>query len=186
MLYNTRIWDFPFRIINHRISLIILFPLKQFMLKAEGTVFQFAKHIIKIFIYHTGVKYLIKGICFSGFCFRCKRTVIFFLNIIIKIRVQANRNTCKHFFRNSRVATHGNSLVSVVKVIIIICKPKRKTFDNKRRKLLAVSSPLLFRIAFYQFLVYIGSCKRQGLFLQILRIGNMKLFNLLLYLCFCL
>ena len=55
MLDDTRIRNLPLRIINHRISLIVVTAGKQFLLKTQGTVLQLSKGIIKIFVYHTGV-----------------------------------------------------------------------------------------------------------------------------------
>ena len=84
------------------------------------------------------------------------------------------------------VATYRNTLISVVKVVVIVGKAKRKPFYNKGRKLVTGALPLLFCIALNKLFVNVPANQGKRLLLKVFRLGYIKLLNLLLYFCPCL
>ncbi|EJX09608.1 hypothetical protein EVA_02285 [gut metagenome] len=72
------------------------------------------------------------------------------------------------------VTTNRNTLVTVVKIIIVEDPTHRQTPDDKSRKILTVPSPLLLRIFLDQYVEDILSHKRQRLLLQILRFPSLQ------------
>ena len=96
--------------------------------------------IVKIFINHTGIHDLLEHIRML-------------LTVCKKVGLQHHIDIVEQLLYHLRIATDRNSLISVVKVIVIISKTQWKPPDNKSRKLLTVPPPLLFRIAFDQLLI---------------------------------
>ena len=62
-----------------------------------------------------------------------------------------------------RVTADGNALIQSVEVIIIKGQSNRKSLDDKCRKLLTVTSPLLLCIALDQLFKNVSSDQRNGL-----------------------
>ena len=56
----------------------------------------------------------------------------------------------KESFTQCCVSAYRNSLIWIIKVIIIIYKSERKTLNNKSRKLITVSSPLFLCVSLYK------------------------------------
>ena len=62
-----------------------------------------------------------------------------------------------------RVTADGNALIQGVEVIIIKSQSNRQTLDDKCRKILTVTSPLLLCIALDQLFKNVSSDQRNGL-----------------------
>ena len=86
---------------------------------------------------------------------------------------------------NLRVTALRNTLIYIIKIIVIISKTQWQTLNDKSRKIFAVSSPLFLSIALNQLLIDIPSHQGQCLFFQILWICNMQVCDLLCNLCLC-
>ena len=165
MLNDPGIWNFLFRIIHYRIALVIV-AVQYLCLEPDRAVLQSTQPIAVIFINHPCKDRLIRNV--RVLLPKCK---------IICIR--PNFRTFQHPLCDRCISADGDSLVSVVEIIIIIREPDRQTADDKGRQLPAVSAPLLLRVALYQLLEYIPAHQGQALLLQILRIRNTRLLNLL-------
>lgn len=61
------------------------------------------------------------------------------------------------------VTANRNSLVQIIEIVIIIGIAHRKSLDDKSRKCCAVSSPLFFCVAFYQFFIDLAAYQADGL-----------------------
>ena len=166
MLNNTGIGHLIIGIVHNRISLIVP-HIKHFCLKTQGTVLQLTIAVIIKFIDHTGKKDLI-----------CLCSELF--SICKEIRLQANLDTLQKLLDNTGIAALRNTLIGILKIVIIIGVTKRKSLDNKGRKFLTLSSPLLAGIALYQLLVHILSHQRQCLLFQVLRVCDVHTADLLL------
>ena len=141
VLYNPGVGHFPFRVVYHRIALVIL-QIKDLLLKTNHSVFQHAKRIVEIPVNLSRINHLFRH-----------GTKAFPVGKII--HAKPHFHTGKHFLDHLCVASDGNSLVTVIKIIVVIGKPQRKPLDNKGRKLPAASPPLLLRIALHQLLINI-------------------------------
>ena len=92
----------------------------------------------------------------------------------------------KQLVNDHIIATDRDALVQVVKIVVVIGKTYREPADDKRRKIFAVTSPLLLGVALYQLLVNIGSHQADGLLLQVSRLTSHCLLLLLNdRLCLC-
>ena len=101
------------------------------------------------------------------------------------IRVQAYFYALQHVLHHAGIAAHWDTLISGIEVIIVKGQPYRQPFDNKSREFLTGASPLFFRVAFDEFFINICAYKGNGLFLQVMWLGNACGAALLLNLCRC-
>lgn len=166
MLNDTGIRDLALRIVDNRIALEIIFIRQILTFKPQGSIFQLSIAIVKKLIDHTCIQYLFKGI--FRFCQKC-----------FVLCFQSDRNVCQQFFRDLCITAYRNALIPVIKIIIIISITQWQSFYDKRRKLFAVTPPLLLRVALDQLFIYRRSGKRNCLLFQILRIGNTGFLDLL-------
>ena len=75
----------------------------------------------------------------------------------------------QHVFNDDVVTTDWNSLVTVIKVVVIKGQTNWKTFDDKWWKVCGRTSPLLFSVSLNQLFVDIWTDQLDGLFFQVLR-----------------
>ena len=154
------------RVIDCCISLEIR-CIKKFCLKSYRTVFQISHLIVKVCIDRSCVNHLI-GKCIP---------LILFLKIVF---LQTDFNALQHIRNHLRISTHRNSLIQCIKIIVIKGQTHRQSLDDKGRKLLTASSPLLLCISFDQFFEDISSHKGNSLFFEILWLCD-TCFTLLLF-----
>ena len=133
MFDNTGIRNLSFTIINDRIPLII-FHFQTFVFKTKTTVFQMPETKIVILVNTSGKQYFIH------------QRIQFFTSRKI-IRPQTHISSFKQTFNQFIVSAFRNTLILVIKIIIIINETERKSFYNKGRKLRCRTSPLFFRIS---------------------------------------
>ena len=158
MLDNTRPRSLRIRIIHCRIALEIR-DIQHFGIKAHGTILQNTQRILKIRIDRAGVNY-----------FLCHRIPI---SLILKIILfQTNLDAVQHIGNHLRIAANRDSLIQGVKIVVVKSQTNRKTLDDKRWKILALSSPLLLGIALDQLLINIRTNQTDRLLLQVLRLRN--------------
>ena len=111
--------------------------------------------------------------------YRCIR-----INLIAHLKIiclQTHLNPFQHFLYHFCIAIYRNSLITIIKIIIVIGKPQRKPFNNKRRKLSTLPAPLLLGIPLDQLFIYIGSHQTDCLLLQIGRFFDSRLPDLTFY-----
>ena len=95
-----------------------------------------------------------------------------FTAFLEEINASPRFNALQQAVDETIIAAYGNTLVSVVEIVVIKNEADRKTPNNKSRQLITWSSPLFLCIAFYQTLIDIAPDKQQRLFLQITRFVN--------------
>ena len=75
-------------------------------------------------------------------------------------------------------------MIQRIEIIVVKGQPYRKALDDKRRKLLAVASPLLFRVSLDELFKNITAYQRDSLLFQILRLAlNFRALFLNFFLC---
>ena len=167
VLYYPRIGSLPVCIIDDRITLEVV-CVKKLRLKSERSVLKSSLTVVIV--------------CVNRPCEYHLSAIIRKVPPVKEIRVGHNVAALKKLVYNDIVAALGNSLISVVKVIVVIYESYGKPLYYKGGKVLTVSSPLLFSVTFYQFSVYILSHKAYGLLLKIFGLVLYGL-SLSLYLC---
>ena len=99
------------------------------------------------------------------------------------VRIKPKLGAFKHLFDHGCISADGDTLVSVIKVVVVKGESHRKTLDDKCGKFLAVAPPLFFGILFYELLIYIASHKAECLLLQVFGFaGEVLCLYLFLYL----
>ena len=84
------------------------------------------------------------------------------------------------------ISADRDPLIQRIEIIIVKGKPNRQPFDDKRRQLMAGTSPLLLCVSLDQLLVNIHPDQPDRLLLQIGRLGDTGRLPLLLDLRLCL
>src|SRR5690606_16191364 len=133
------------------------------MVESQTAVFEAAETIVKIFVNLSGI-YNFVG---QGFQF---------LAVFEKVHTQSYLTSFKKSFREFIIPTNRNTLIFIVEIIIVIGKPHRKSFDDEGWQFCGFSSPLLFGIAFNQFVVDVRSDEGDRLFFQVLWLGYLGFF----------
>ena len=164
---HTGVRNFALRIIDNRITLIVL-TVEHLCLKPHGTVLKSAQLVSEILI-----------------DLPCKDDLLRYVRILFpefkEVYTRAHLCPCQHLLHDRRVPPDRNPLISVIKVVIIINEPARKSLNDKCRKLRALSAPLFLRVALDQFLINIPAHKEQRLLFQILGFSDTRFFLLLFY-----
>lgn len=130
MLNHPRIWRFTIRIIHYCHTLVVFF-LQHLSFKAKTAVLKLAETEIKIGVNRSRIYHPVSH-----------RLISF--PIPVKIRIKQNIGICKQFVYDCIIAINRDSLVTVIKVIIVIGKPDRKPLDNKGRQVFADLCPTAF------------------------------------------
>ena len=111
VLDDTGIGNFGISKVHHSITLIVG-HIKDFLLKTNRTIFQFAETIIVIFIQFPGVKYLI-GNLFP------------MLTIVKEVDIQLDIHTFEHTINEFIKTSHRNALETVVEIVVVVDKTNR-------------------------------------------------------------
>ena len=173
VLDDAGVRNLAFRVVDNCVALIVILFRKLFGFKPQGTVFERPEAIMIILVDHTGIEQSVPAVLFV-----CSPGHIGCL-VFLKGNTGQNRNVFQQFLNNLRITTLGDSLKTVIKIVVIIGKPKWQAADNKRRKVFAVTSPLLLRIALDELFINVASRKLQRLLFQVLRRNPGKLSGLL-------
>ena len=134
--------------------------------KPDAAVFQRAQAIAKEFIDAAGID-------------NFRRNVGLLPDQIEIIGVQPHLYPFQHFLHHGGIAAHGDALVTVIEIIVVIRKSAGQALDDKRRQLLAIPAPLLFRIVLHQLGIHIGAHQAQRLFFQVLGLCDVQRRHLL-------
>ena len=65
------------------------------------------------------------------------------------------------------VAAHGDALIAVVEVVVVVGKAAGETLDDACGQILAVAAPLLFGVALHERLEDVAAYEGQGLLLEV-------------------
>ena len=168
MFDNTGIRSIGIRIVHHGISLEIRDTFQQLSFETHGSILQMTKPIIKEAIDLPRVNYPVR--------YRIK---IFSIPEIVC--TQTNFHSLQHLLDHPRVPTLRDTLIFIIKIIIIESETHRKSFDDKRRKFCCFTPPLLLGIILDQRIINIFTNQRYSLFFQIPWVKDSRFFSLLLY-----
>ena len=139
VLDDARIGDFPSGIVNHGVALIIG-TRKNFVLESYRAILQLAEAIAVELVDLAGEDDLVGD-------------ALPILPILEEIRICASLNPVQQSIDQLVLTVLRNALVFIVEVVVVIDEPDGQSFDNECRELGACAAPLLFCIAFDEFLV---------------------------------
>ena len=172
VLNNSGIRNFILCVVYNRITLIVLYSLQYLCLEVQGTVLKFTIAVIIILVDHTCVYDLV---CLLHESFSVFEEILF----------QFYFHSVQHALDHLSISLYRDTLVIIVKIVVVISKTYRKTFDDKGWKLCGTFAPLFLCITFYQLCIYVRSDQADCLLFQVLRILYMVSSFLLFNLCLC-
>ena len=153
VLDDSGVGDVALGVVDHGASLVVR-GIERFFLEVDGAVFQLAEAVAVEFINLTG-----EDDFFSlGFpVFSAGEEVL------VHAGFDAFEQGCGEFV----VTADGDALVGIVEVVVVVDEADGQTAYDEGRELGAGASPLLFCVAFDEFLVDIPSDEAEGLFFQV-------------------
>ena len=158
MLNDPGPGSLPVGVIYRRIALEIG-DLQKLCFKTHTAVLQRAVTVPKVGIHRAGIDHLPGKTLQGGSVFQ-------------EVHPQPNLDSLQHSCHHGGVALHGNALIFGIEIVVIKGIAHRQAADNECRQILAVPAPLLFGVALHQLFVDIRAHQRNGLLLQILRLGD--------------
>ena len=138
MLADAGIGGIPIGVIDDRVPLVIV--LGEFLgLETEGPPLKVAVFEGKEFVEAARVDDRV----------RARVVFIFFFKVI---DVATDLDSFKQVFDEAAESAFDLALIRIVEIVVVIFKPKREALDDRGRKLLARTSPLLLRVSLDEFL----------------------------------
>lgn len=144
-------------VVNHRVALPIL-AFDALGLKAQRTILQRAKLIIEISVDGAAVNNAVSN-------------AFIFSNELAIFGIQQNFRIAEHALNHCGVAAHGNTLPTVVEVVVVVNEANRQALDDGSGQLGAALAPLLFGVALDQLFKYVLADKRKRLLLEVGGLG---------------
>lgn len=86
---------------------------------------------------------------------------------LLVLDAAARLDALEHIGDHLGVAAHGDALVAVVEVVVVIGEAARQAFDDARGKVLAVTAPLLLRVTLDERLEDVAAHKGERLLLEV-------------------
>ena len=136
----------------------MIFLVQDLVFEPKAAVFQLPMFVVKVLVNHP---------CKDHFFSRAFQ----FFTIGEEINPKFYFHIAQHIFNDDIVTTDWNSLVTVIKVVIIKSQTNRKTLNDERRQVCCRTSPLLLRIALDQLFIDIWTNQLDSLFFQVLRLN---------------
>ena len=177
VLDDPREGHFLRRVVDHRISLVVVTVGEFLGLELQAPVLQRAVLVVEERIDHAGVDHVPEQI-------PVHLVVGFVLDLDLggtgqEVLFKLHWDVLQELLRDLGIAAHRDALVAVIEVVIVVDKAERKALDDKRRKLRAGASPLLFRVLLDELFVDVPPAEGERLFLQVLRVGDACFLHLL-------
>ena len=92
--------------------------------------------------------------------------------VVEEVGVGAGVDTLQQSVDEAVVASHGNALVEVVEIVVVVDQPHRQSLDDEGGQLGALAPPLLLGVALDEALVDVATDEREGLLLEVARLGG--------------
>ena len=145
-------------VVHHGVALIVV-GVQHLRLKADAAVLQSTQLVIKVGVHRARVDDLI-------------RQLVQLRPAGQVIHTQLNLHAVQHLLHHGRVAAVGDSLIQGVKIVVIVGKTDGQPLDDERGQLGAGAAPLFASVALDELLVDVGAHQTDGLFLEVLRLGD--------------
>lgn len=92
--------------------------------------------------------------------------------VIEEVGVGAGVDTLQQSVDEAVVASHGNALVEVVEIVVVVDQPHGQSLDDEGGQLGALAPPLLLGVALDEALVDVAADERESLLLEVARLGG--------------
>ena len=91
---------------------------------------------------------------------------------LLVLHAAADLDALEHAGDHLGVAAHGDALVAVVEVVVVVGEAAGEAPDDARRQVLAVAAPLLLGVALHERLEDVAADERQRLLLEVRRLAD--------------
>ena len=88
------------------------------------------------------------------------------------LHAAADLDALEHVGDHLGVAAHGNALIAIVEVVVVIGEAAGETLDDARGQVAAVAAPLLLGVALHERLEDVAAHERQRLLLEVGRLAD--------------
>ena len=102
---------------------------------------------------------------------------------VLVLHAAAHLHALEHVRDHLGVAAHGDALVAVVEVVVVIGEAAREALDDARGQVPAVTAPLLLRVALHERLEDVATHEGERLLLEVSRLADVLGGHLLGDLC---
>ena len=91
---------------------------------------------------------------------------------VLVLHAAADLHALEHVGDHLGVATHGDALVAVVEVVVVVGETARQALDDARGQVPAVAAPLLLRVALHERLEDVATNEGERLLLEVGRLTD--------------
>lgn len=91
---------------------------------------------------------------------------------LLVLHAAAHLDALEHVGDHLGVTAHGDALVAVVEVVVVVGKTAGEALDDAGGQVLAVAAPLLLGVALHERLEDVAADERQRLLLEVLRLAD--------------
>lgn len=158
VLDDARVGDLALGVVDHGHALVVLL-VERLGLKAQAAVLERAQLKVVERVDGAAVNRLGGDIGLGG-------------NQLFVLHAAAHFDALEHVGDHLGVAAHGDALIAVVEVVVVVGKAAGKALDDARGQVLAVAAPLLLGVALHERLEDVAADERQRLLLQVLRLAD--------------
>ena len=169
VLDDARVGDLALGVVDHGHALVVGL-VEGLGLEAQAAVFERAQFKVVERVYGAAVDRLGGDIGLGG-------------DELLVLHAAAHLDALEHVGDHLGVAAHGDALVAVVEVVVVVGEAAGEALDDARGQVAAVAAPLLLGVALHERLEDVAADERQSLLLEVLRLADVLGGHLLGDLC---
>lgn len=158
VLDDARVGDLALGVVDHGNALVVLL-VERLGLKAQATVLERAQLKVVERVDGAAVDRLGGDVGLGG-------------GQLLVLHAAAHLDTLEHVGDHLGVAAHGDALVAVVEVVVVVGKAAGEALDDACGQVLAITAPLLLGVALHERLEDVAADERQRLLLEVLRLAD--------------
>ena len=158
VLDDARIGDLALGVVDHGHALVVLL-VECLGLKAQTAVLERAQLKVVERVDGAAVDRLGGDIGLGG-------------DQLLVLHAAAQLDPLEHVGDHLGVAAHGDALVAVVEVVVVVGEAAGEALDDARGQVAAVAPPLLLGVALHERLEDVAAYERQRLLLEVLRLAD--------------
>ena len=158
VLDDARVGDLALGVVDHGDALVVLL-VERLGLEAQAAVLQRAQLKVVERVDGAAVDRLGGDVGLGG-------------GQLLVLHAAADLDALEHVGDHLGVAAHGDALVAVVEVVVVVGEAAGEALDDARGQVLAVAAPLLLGVALHERLEDVTADEGQSLLLQVCRLAD--------------
>ena len=158
VLDDSRVGDLALGVVDHGHALVVLL-VERLGLKAQAAVLQRAQLKVVERVNGAAVDRLSGDVGLGG-------------DQLLVLHAAAHLDAFEHVGDHLGVAAHGDALVAVVEVVVVVGKAAGEALDDARGQVTAVAAPLLLGVALHERLEDVAAHEGQRLLLEVCWLAN--------------